>query len=111
MSIAVTTTPHESPKAITVPLIILAVFSTVAGLANAAPLGVEKFAEYVEPRVAFPEVVVPQFEGLLAAVSVMAVLLSVGVCSYLWFRKDQLGPFKGLTQRNAAARWLYIPRQ
>lgn len=99
--------PHESPKAITVPLIILAVFSTVAGLANAAPLGVEKFAEYVEPRVAFPEVVVPQFEGLLAAVSVMAVLLSVGVCSYLWFRKDQLGPFKGLTQRNAAARGGY----
>ena len=45
--------PHESPKAITVPLIVLAVFSVFAGLLNAAPLGVEKFKEYVEPRVAF----------------------------------------------------------
>ena len=33
--------PHESPKAITVPLIVLSVFSVFAGLLNAAPLGVE----------------------------------------------------------------------
>ena len=96
--------PHESPKAITVPLIVLSVFSVFAGLLNAAPLGVEKFKEYVEPRVAFPEVVTPTFEGLLATVSVMAVLISIGVAGWLWFRRDQLGPFKGLTQRNAAAR-------
>ena len=99
--------PRESPKAITVPLIILAVFSVFAGLANAAPLGIHKFTKYVEPRAAFPEVVVPHFEGLLAFVSVLAVLLSAGLCSYLWFRKDQLGPFKGLTQRNAVARGGY----
>ena len=73
--------PHESPKAITVPLIVLAVFSVFAGLLNAAPLGVEKFKEYVEPRVAFPEVVTPTFEGLLATVSVMAMLISIGVAA------------------------------
>ena len=96
--------PHESPKAITVPLIVLAVFSVFSGFANASVLGIEKFVEYVEPKIAFPPVVVPEFETTLAAVSVMAVLASIGFACWLWFRKEQLGPFKGLTERNAVAR-------
>jgi NADH-quinone oxidoreductase subunit L len=96
--------PHESPKAITIPLIVLAGFSILAGFANAAVLGIEKFVEYVEPRYAFPPVIVPEFETTLAAVSVMVVLASIGVASALWFRKEELGPLRGLTERNAAAR-------
>ncbi|MBP9115039.1 MAG: NADH-quinone oxidoreductase subunit L [Acidimicrobiia bacterium] len=46
--------PHESPKAITIPLIILAIFSIFAGLLNATPFGIEKFKEWVEPKGAFP---------------------------------------------------------
>ena len=46
--------PHESERLITVPLLILAGLSVVAGLINAAPLGIEKFKEWVDPQVAFP---------------------------------------------------------
>jgi len=43
--------PHESPKLITVPLMILAALAVVAGLANATPFGSnwERFKKYVEP--------------------------------------------------------------
>ena len=43
--------PHESPKLITVPLMILAALALVAGLANATPFGEgwERFKKYVEP--------------------------------------------------------------
>ncbi len=46
--------PHESPRSITIPLIVLACFSVIAGLANASALGIEEFAKYVEPTYAFP---------------------------------------------------------
>src|SRR6476620_35449 len=54
--------PHESEPLITVPLIILAFFSVVAELLNAAPLGIEKFKEWVEPRVVCPELVHADFD-------------------------------------------------
>jgi NADH-quinone oxidoreductase subunit L len=95
--------PHESPKPITVPLIILAVFSVFAGLANAAPLGLEKFVEYVEPHYAFPPVITPDFDYGLAAASLFIVAVAIGVGCFLWFRKEEVGAFKGLTQRNALA--------
>ena len=95
--------PHESPKAITVPLIVLAVMSVLAGLANAAPFGVEKFLEYVEPRVAFPKVLVPDFDYLLAAVSVGLALTAAAIAAVYWFEKRQFG-VKGLTERSGAAK-------
>ena len=47
--------PHESPKLITVPLLILASLALVAGFANATPFGSswERFKKYVEPSPAF----------------------------------------------------------
>ena len=47
--------PHESPKLITVPLMILAVLALTAGLFNATPFGSswERFKKYVEPSPAF----------------------------------------------------------
>jgi NADH-quinone oxidoreductase subunit L len=97
--------PHESPRTITGPLVVLAVFSVLAGLANAAPLGVEKFKEYVEPvGAAFPPVIVPQFDYLLAAVSVMVVLVSIGVALTFWLDRKELRSLKGLTARSGAAR-------
>ena len=47
--------PHESPKLITVPLVILAALALVAGLANATPFGEnwERFKKYVEPSSEF----------------------------------------------------------
>ena len=44
--------PHESPKLILVPVVILAFFAATAGFLNAVPFGesFEQFTEYVEPR-------------------------------------------------------------
>jgi NADH-quinone oxidoreductase subunit L len=95
--------PHESPRAITIPLVVLAGFSVVAGLVNAAPLGFEKFTEYVEPGVAFPVLEHAEFNYGLAVVSVMIAVLGIGIAAYLWFQKEELGSFRGLTQRNALA--------
>jgi NADH-quinone oxidoreductase subunit L len=97
--------PEESPRAITGPLVVLAVFSVFAGLANAAPLGIEKFKEYVEPGgSAFPPVIVPDFDYLLAAVSVTVVILAIGIALTFWLDRKELRGLKGLTQRNAAAK-------
>ena len=45
---------------ITVPLWILSFFAVFAGLARTLPAHIEKFKEWFEPRVAFPEVVHPR---------------------------------------------------
>ena len=52
--------PHESREGDHVPLIILAVLSVVAGFLNAAPFGIEKFTEWVEPTVRVPDLVAPR---------------------------------------------------
>ena len=95
--------PHESEPAITVPLIILSVFAVLAGFLNAAAIHVEKFAEWVEPRVAFPALVHPEFDYGAAAISLTVAILGIGIAGYLWFQHEELGPFKGLTQRNKLA--------
>jgi NADH-quinone oxidoreductase subunit L len=96
--------PHESPKAITVPLIVLATFSTIAGLANASWFGIEKFLDYIEPRTAFPAgIYKPDFDVLLAAVSVGAALTAIAVVSTYFFEKRRFG-VKGLTERSGAAK-------
>ncbi len=97
--------PHESERAITVPLIVLSVFSVLAGVLSwsAWPFHLEKFKEWVEPRVAFPVVVHPGFDYSKAAISLAIATLGIGVAAYLWFQREELGAFKGFTQRNKAA--------
>ena len=90
--------PHESERAITVPLIVLAAFSILIGLINAAPLGIEKFTEWVEPTVNFPDLVHAEFDYPKAIISVTIALLGIGIAAFFWFRKEELGPLKGLTQ-------------
>ncbi len=96
--------PHESERLITVPLIILAVFSVFAGLLNAAPLGIEKFKEWVEPTAAFPTVVHAEFDYLLAAIAVLIACAGIGTSALYYFRREQNTVLHGLTQRNALAR-------
>ncbi len=95
--------PHESPKVITVPLIILSVFALLAGFLNAAAIHVEKFAEWVEPRVAFPELVHPEFDYPTAIISLSIAALGIGVAAYFCFKREELGALKDLTKRNKAA--------
>ena len=96
--------PHESEPLITVPLIILAFFSVVAGLINAAPLGIEKFKDWIEPTVLFPHLVHADFDYPKALISVTVAVFGIGIAAYFWFQKEELGPLKGLTERNKLAR-------
>jgi NADH-quinone oxidoreductase subunit L len=95
--------PHESEKTITVPLMILAVLSIVAGFLQAAPFHIEKFSKWVDQVGPFPELVHPEFDYVLAASSVTLVVLAIGFASYFWFKREELGALKGLTQRNKVA--------
>jgi NADH-quinone oxidoreductase subunit L len=95
--------PHESERSITIPLIVLAALSILAGLINAAPLGIEKFTEYVEPTFAFPDLVHAEFDYPKAILSVSLAALAIGIAAFYWFRHEEIGPLKGLTQRNRLA--------
>ena len=102
-------TPHESPKVMTVPLWILAGMACVAGFTNLparlAPDSFElRFEHYVEPTFAFPEVVHPEFSGLVAAASV--VLAVSGIFLAWQYFKFNRGPH-GLTERSRLAAWGY----
>jgi NADH-quinone oxidoreductase subunit L len=99
--------PHESEPAITVPLIILSIFSVGAGLLNAAPLGIEKFKEWVEPTTNFPQLVHAEFDYPKAIISVSLAAIGIGFVAYLYFQREELGAFKGLTERNKLARGGY----
>ena len=99
--------PHESGRAITVPLLVLAAFSVLAGLINATAFGIEKFGEWVEPTVAFPTLVHADFHVGKAIISVSVAALAIGIAAYYFFRREELGALRGLTQRNTLARGGY----
>jgi NADH-quinone oxidoreductase subunit L len=100
-------TPHESPKLMTVPLVILAAFAVVLGLANIpaklAPDGIEtRFEHFVEPTFAFPGIEHAEFSFGLAGASIFLALLGMAM-AYFYFFKNR-SPFHGLTERNTLAR-------
>ena len=96
--------PHESSPAITVPLVILAVLSLVAGLLQSAPFEVKKFQEWFEQVGGLPEeMIVPKFDYGLAAISVSLATLAIGFAAFFLFRREERGALKGLTERNKLA--------
>jgi NADH-quinone oxidoreductase subunit L len=93
--------PHESPPAITVPLWILSFFALTVGLLNAEAFHIEKFKEWVEPTVAFPQLVHPAFSWPAAGISVAIALCGIGAAyAFYWERKGLVD----FTSRNALAR-------
>jgi NADH-quinone oxidoreductase subunit L len=95
--------PHESPPTITGPLWVLTFFSVFAGFINAVPFGIEKFQEWFEPRVAFPndEIIHAEFSWAKAGISVAVALLGIAIAyAYYW---RQMGPQR-LSERNGLAR-------
>jgi NADH-quinone oxidoreductase subunit L len=96
--------PHESEPAITAPLIVLGTLSVGAGLVNAAPLGLEKIKDWVEPTFAFPSIGHAAFDYPKAVLSVGIALVAIGVAAYYWFRRDDLPALRGLTERSVLAR-------
>ncbi len=93
--------PHESPRAITVPLVVLSVFSVGAGFVNASAFDIEKFTEWVEPTVAFPVLQHPDFRITGAVLSLVCAFGGILIAYAYWAR--ELGPH-GLTERSRLAR-------
>jgi len=93
--------PHESPKVITVPLIVLAVFSVGAGLLN-SPFAGEAFFHFTEPAyVVAAGVPHHSFEVGPALISTLVAAAGVAVGLVLFF----MGKLpKGVTERNGLAR-------
>jgi NADH-quinone oxidoreductase subunit L len=91
--------PHESPKLITVPLVILAALAVVVGFLNAP--GVLKFTEWFEPAFVSNVVTHHEFSITTAMIGTAAGLLGIAA-SYLYYWRN-LGPHR-LTQRSGAAR-------
>ena len=96
--------PHESERTITIPLIVLAFFSIVAGFINAAPLGIEKIKDWVQPQTAFPHVEIASFDYGKAILSVSLALIAILIAGYYWIHRDEFRRLHGLTERNAWAR-------
>lgn len=99
--------PHESPKLITVPLMILAGLSVVVGFLN-FPVGpsaiAHRFEHYVQPTFLFPPVEVAKFNPWIAVLS-LALAVIGGAIGIAYFAKGR--PLAGITDRIAPARWGY----
>jgi NADH-quinone oxidoreductase subunit L len=98
-------TPHESPRVMTVPLVILTVFAVGAGIINFPwALGIipaHWFETMVQPTFAFPpELEVAKFSPVIAAVSLGLAALGL-VVAWLYYQRNW-GPH-GLTSRNRTA--------
>jgi NADH-quinone oxidoreductase subunit L len=93
--------PHESPPAITVPLVILAVFSVLAGFVNAPPVGIEAFYYWTRNEVyALAALPHPEFSWSVAATSIVIALLGIVVAGLLYFGGKLP---EGVTRKNKAA--------
>ncbi|MEO1061484.1 MAG: NADH-quinone oxidoreductase subunit L [Actinomycetota bacterium] len=79
-------TPHESPRIMTVPLMILAFMAVVAGFVQAtwSPIGTEYLIEYVEPKSAFPALVHPAFSVSKALIATAVALAAIGIAA-AWY--------------------------
>ena len=94
--------PHESPWPITVPLIVLAVMSVVAGVINAPFMGLQ-FTHFtaIEPIIGagVPE---PSFSWTVAILSTMVGVAGLGLACAWWFAGVRFG-LDGLSRRNRLA--------
>ncbi len=94
--------PHESPKLITVPLLVLAGLAVVTGFLNAP--GVLKFTEWFEPAFVSNVVTHHDFSITTAIIGSIAGIAGIAVAAAYYWRN--LGPHR-LTERSGAARGVY----
>lgn len=95
--------PHESPPAITGPLVVLAGFSVVAGLLNAEPFRVKLFAEWTRNEV-FVAAHIPEvkFSAGAALISVSIALVGAALAGVFYVVEEFR--LRGLTRRSMLAR-------
>jgi NADH-quinone oxidoreductase subunit L len=97
--------PHESPKSITVPLVILTVFSVIAGWLNA--FGLHTFTEWtanesVLRAMALAHVTEAKFSVPTAAISVALALASAGAV-WAFYQYHAFEAVHGRTERSKLA--------
>jgi NADH-quinone oxidoreductase subunit L len=92
--------PHESPPAITGPLVVLAALAVGVGFLNAP--GVEKFTEWFEPAFVASVVTHHEFSVPTAVVGTLVGLAGIAVAGAYWFAGA--GQRLRLAERNALAR-------
>jgi NADH-quinone oxidoreductase subunit L len=93
--------PHESPPAITVPLVVLSVFSIFAGILNAPKVGL--FGKWtLNETIELAHVPEHSFNGPTALISTIVALLGI-VTAYAWYWRQAGGPLRNLTERNGLA--------
>jgi NADH:ubiquinone oxidoreductase subunit 5 (subunit L)/multisubunit Na+/H+ antiporter MnhA subunit len=110
---------HESPRSMTLPLLLLAVPTILLGLLIGTPLGDATIVAWLEPvfheadellGVALPEYALMGIDGALIIVSVAVAALGIGVGIWLFgiFNgRARLETVESLTQRNSVTRALY----
>lgn len=102
--------PHESPKVITIPLVILSFLAAFIGFVNMPKFAflpgttTLRFEHYVEPTFLFPKVVHPEFTPIIAAASVVLAVIGMVVAWQYYAAKS---PVKGLTERSGLFAGLY----
>jgi NADH-quinone oxidoreductase subunit L len=96
--------PHESPRSMTVPLVLLAIPSLLIGFINAP--GIEKFAHWVRFQVPGVEFEPPEhhFSLGLAAISTLVAVSGLLVATMIWYWRN--APARGATERVPALRAL-----
>ena len=80
---------------------------------NAAPFGIEKFKEWVEPtRRRSPSSCTPTSTTRRRPSRSSIAVLGIGIAAFFWFQREELGALKGLTERNKLAHaGLHVPRE
>src|SRR5688500_9841792 len=89
--------PHESPRSMTVPLILLAITSVAAGFLNGTAFGIEEFGHWVafDPGVEHFHLEHHDFNPMLAGISTLIAVggLAVAAMVYYWQKAPAKGAF------------------
>jgi NADH-quinone oxidoreductase subunit L len=98
--------PHESPRSMTVPLVLLAIPSVLIGLLNASAFHIEKFAHWVRFEVPGVEFEPPEhaFNWGLAGISTLVAVGGLVVATMVFYWRN--APAKGAWKRVPAFRAL-----
>jgi NADH-quinone oxidoreductase subunit L len=110
---------HESPRSMTVPLILLAIPTVLLGILVGLPLGDATIFHWLDPVFAPAELImgIHDHEYLIFGIDGALILVSVAVASVgialgIWFfgffgLRDRLADVRTLTARNRVTRGLY----
>ncbi|MGI8792883.1 MAG: NADH-quinone oxidoreductase subunit 5 family protein [Acidimicrobiales bacterium] len=97
--------PHESPIAITGPLVVLAGMSVIAGFANAVLFGIGAFGDIVEP--AYVSAIVTHHEASVSLAIMGSLAAFIGIGGAYWYYFARGAASLGILDGNGAARGLH----